>query len=80
MAIPLWPLDDFNPNKELDFTASRGLYLRGISISRFGVVKKLQTIGVPKGWKKSSLLRTCLPLILDDQGRWCEGYKRTIGQ
>ena len=71
-AIPLWPLDAFDLNKEPDFTVSKGLYLRGISISRFGVVKKLQTLGVPEGWKMSSLLRTCLPLILDDQGRWCE--------
>lgn len=72
MVIPLWPRDAFDPNKEPIFSVSKELYLRGISISQFGVVKKLQTISVPEGWKKSTLLHTCFPLILDDQGRWCE--------
>jgi CRISPR-associated endonuclease/helicase Cas3 len=36
------------------------------------VVKKLQKLGVPEGWKQSTLLRTCFPLVLSAEGRWTE--------
>jgi CRISPR-associated endonuclease/helicase Cas3 len=41
-----------------------------MSLSRKGVVRQLNVIGVPEGWKKSSMLRNCIPLLLDAQGRW----------
>ncbi|NOX98272.1 MAG: hypothetical protein GXP30_00800, partial [Verrucomicrobia bacterium] len=41
-------------------------------ISRLRVVKNLKKLGVPEGWKKTSLLRNCLPLLLDQQGHWLE--------
>jgi CRISPR-associated endonuclease/helicase Cas3 len=34
------------------------------------VVKKLQKLGVPEGWKQSALLRNCFPLVLSAEGRW----------
>ena len=41
-----------------------------MSLSRKGVVKRLQAMGVPETWKKSSLLRNCFPLELDERGCW----------
>lgn len=70
VAIPLWPEDGFRADTTPDFTQAKRWFLRAVSLSRKGVVKKLQTSGVPEGWKKSSLLRNCFPLTLDDQGRW----------
>ncbi len=69
-AIPVWPEDAFDPDRTVEFAASKILYLRALSLSRIGVVRKLKTIGVPEGWKKSALLRTCFPLILDSNGYW----------
>lgn len=72
VAIPLWLEDGFGPEVVPDFTQSKPWFLRAVSLSRKGLVKKLQKQGVPEGWKKSPLLRNCFPLILDEHGRWAE--------
>ena len=72
MVIPLWPEDGFRPEVMPDFAQAKGWFLRAVSLSRKGVLKKLQALGVPEGWKKSPLLRNCFPLVLDVQGRWTE--------
>jgi CRISPR-associated endonuclease/helicase Cas3 len=72
IAIPLWPEDAFRPEATPDFVQSKAWFLRGVSLTRKGVVKKLQKLGVPEGWKKSSLLRNCFPLILNIDGRWTD--------
>ena len=72
VAIPLWPEDKFRPNKTPDFARAKQWFLRAVSLSRKGVVKKLKTLGVPEGWKESSLLRNCFPLTLDADDRWME--------
>jgi CRISPR-associated endonuclease/helicase Cas3 len=41
-----------------------------MSLSRKGIVKRLQSTGVPEGWKKSPLLRNAYPLQLDAASRW----------
>lgn len=73
IAIPLYPQDDFDPDREPDFELAKLWFLRAMSLSRKGVVKKLTMLGVPNGWKKSSLLRNCHALVLDAQTRWIEG-------
>ena len=70
VAIPLLPEDRFDPVATPDFTQAKRWYLRAVAISRKGVVKKIKSSGVPEGWKKSSLLRNCFPLMLDTQGHW----------
>lgn len=51
---------------------ARSLYLRAISITRQGVVRKLQQLGAPEGWQKSPLLRNSIPLLLDGRGCWVQ--------
>lgn len=72
VAIPLWLKDTFDPDTTPDFTQAKQWYLRAMSLSRMGVVRKLKARGVPDGWKKSPLLRNCFPLILNTDGRWTE--------
>jgi len=72
VAIPLCPENGFASETTPDFVQSKAWFLRGVSLARKGVVKKLQKLGVPEGWKKSSLLRNCFPLILNIDGRWTE--------
>ena len=72
VTIPLWKEDVFHAEAIPDFTQAKQWFLRALSLSRKGVVKKLQANGVPEGWKKSSLLRNCFPLLLNDQKRWVE--------
>lgn len=72
VAIPLWPEDMFDPDAAPDFTQAKQWYLRAMSLSRIGVIRKLKARGVPEGWKKSSLLRNCFPLMLDADSRWTE--------
>ncbi|MGH9438612.1 MAG: CRISPR-associated helicase Cas3', partial [Terriglobia bacterium] len=64
VVIPLWPDDEFNPESTPGLAREKKCYLLAMSLSRKGVVKKLQGQGVPEGWKKSSLLRNCFPLLL----------------
>lgn len=72
VAIPIFPADTFDNSKMPDFDLAKGWALRGISLSRKGVVKRLQSKGIPEGWKKSSLLRNCYPMIFDKDGVWNE--------
>jgi CRISPR-associated endonuclease/helicase Cas3 len=70
VAVPLWPEDGFSPEVMPDAVLTKRWFLRAMSLSRKGVVRQLNVIGVPEGWKKSSMLRNCIPLLLDAQGRW----------
>lgn len=72
IVVPLWPEDGFSPLIIPDSVLTKKWYLRALSLSRKGVVRKLHALGVPEGWGKSSLLRNCIPLMLDAQGRWVE--------
>ena len=67
VAIPLVSEDGFLPETTPDFAAAKEWFLRAMSLSRKGVVKKLQALGVPEGWKKSALLRNCFPLVLNSR-------------
>jgi len=75
VAIPCWSSDAFRPDTTPDFAQAKQWYLRAMSLSRKGIVKKLQAQGVPAGWKESSLLRNCFPLLLDAEGRWAVDAK-----
>lgn len=70
VVIPVWPGDGFNPETTPDFDKAKDWFLRAVSVSRKGVVKKLQATGVPEGWKKSPLLRNCFPLVLNELNGW----------
>lgn len=70
LAIPLWLEDAFDAKQIPDFVKSKAWFLRGVSLSRKPVVNKLKALGVPEGWKESSLLRACYPLSLNADGRW----------
>ncbi|MFH1076520.1 MAG: CRISPR-associated helicase Cas3' [Pseudomonadota bacterium] len=70
MAIPVWPNDGFYSEEVPDFAQARQWFLRSISFSRESAVRKLQSLGVPEGWKQSPLLRNCFPLVLDAERRW----------
>ena len=72
VVIPLWAEDGFDTTETPDFAQSKDWFLRAMSLSRKGVVKKLQKQGIPEGWKKSPLLRNCFPLILNVDSRWTE--------
>ena len=72
VAIPLWTEDTFDSKNTPDFARSKHWFLRAISLTRKGVVQQLRKLGVPEGWKESSLLRNCCPLRLDADGRWVE--------
>ena len=72
VTIPLWSYDEFRPEATPHFAKTKQWFLRAVSLSRKGVVKKIKACGVPEGWKKSPLLRNCFPLLLDAEGRWTE--------
>jgi len=72
VAIPLWAEDKFNSEINPDVELSKTWYSRGINLSRKGIVKTLQQQGIPEGWKKSSLLRNCYPLMLNVESCWEE--------
>jgi len=72
IAIPIWTKDEFDTAALPNFTQSKAWFLRAMSLSRKGIVKKLQSTGVPEGWKKSPLLRNCFPLLLDADSNWIE--------
>ena len=72
VAIPLWPEDGFRPEATPAFAQAKQWFLRAVSLSRKGVVRKIKPLGVPEGWKKSPLLRNCFPLLLGVEGRWTE--------
>lgn len=70
VAIPLWTEEGFDSKATPDFAQSKAWFLRAMSLSRTGVIKKLKALGVPEGWKKSPLLRNCFPLTLEPDGHW----------
>lgn len=72
VAIPLWSEDGFGSETTPDFVQSKAWFLRAVSLSRKGVVQQLRKLGVPEGWKESSLLRNCFPLRLNADARWVE--------
>ena len=72
VAIPLWLEDRYSSETTPDFAQAKLWFLRAISLSRKGVVRKLKGLGVQEGWKKSPLLRNSFPLVLDGQGCWIE--------
>ncbi|UJP04047.1 MAG: CRISPR-associated helicase Cas3' [Nitrosomonas sp.] len=75
VVIPLLPEAEFSSEATPDFDQAKRWYLQAVSVSCKGVVKKLRTLAVPEGWKKSPLLRNCFPLVLDTQGHWAEDTK-----
>lgn len=70
VVIPLFSEDSFDSSVTPEFAQVKAWSLRSMSLSRKGVVKRLQAMGVPETWKKSSLLRNCFPLELDERGCW----------
>ncbi|MCA9467003.1 MAG: hypothetical protein KC643_16370, partial [Nitrospira sp.] len=70
VAIPLCTEEGFDSKATPDFAQAKAWFLRAMSLSRTGVVKKLKALGVPEGWKKSPLLRNCFPLTLETDGHW----------
>lgn len=72
VIIPLWPKDQFDPVATPALAQAKQWCLQAIGTSRKGIVRKIEAHGVPEGWKKSSLLRNCFPLLLDEHGRWIE--------
>lgn len=70
VVIPLWETDAFSADATPDFQQAKVWSLRAMNVSRKGIVKPLQSAGVPEGWKKSTLLRNCYPLQLDAESRW----------
>jgi CRISPR-associated endonuclease/helicase Cas3 len=72
LAIPLSPKDGFRPEATPNFAQAKLVFLRAMSLSRKGVVRRLRALGMPEGWKQSSLLRNCFPLMTNTEGRWME--------
>lgn len=72
VAIPLWTEDGFRLEAIPDSVQSKTYFLRSLRLTRKSVVRRLQRLGVPEGWKTSPLLRNCFSLILDKDGRWIE--------
>lgn len=70
VVVPLWTDEEYKPDVTPSFAQAKQWYLRAMSLSRKGVVKKLHAQGVPVGWKESSLLRNCFPLLLTTEARW----------
>lgn len=70
VVIPLFETDTFDPAAIPDFAQAKAWFLRAMSVSRKGIVKPLQSAGVPEGWQKNTLLRNCYPLQLDAESRW----------
>jgi CRISPR-associated endonuclease/helicase Cas3 len=75
VVVPLYESDHFDPATTPDFAQAKGWFLRAMSLSRKGIVKRLQKQGVPKGWRQSALLRNAYPLRLDAKFRWIEDPK-----
>lgn len=72
IAIPLRPEDSFDSKATPEFAQSKAWFQQAMSLTRGGVVQKLRSLGVPKGWKELPLLRNCCPLQLNADGRWIE--------
>lgn len=72
VVIPLWEGDGYDVATTTEFTQAKTWFLRAMSLSRKGVVKRLQAKGVPESWRQSALLRNAYPLELDAEARWIE--------
>ena len=72
IAIPFYDEESFDEEGDPDFISAKRWFMRAVSISRLGIVRRLKTHGIPVGWKKSPLLRNCVPLRLDSRGCWVE--------
>jgi CRISPR-associated endonuclease/helicase Cas3 len=70
LAIPLPPEEGYHSESTPDLEQAKRWYLRGMNLSRKGVVVKCKMSGVPQGWKESPILRNCYPLLLDAGGYW----------
>lgn len=75
IVIPLSSEDNFDPDVTPDFSRAKRWFMRAVSLSRKGVVKQLKAVGVPEGWEKSSLLRNCYPLVLNESQQWIKNEK-----
>ena len=75
VVVPLHEADAFDPAVTPDFAQAKAWFLRAMSLSRKGIVKRLRAHGVPEGWKQSALLRNAYPLRLDADARWTEDPK-----
>jgi CRISPR-associated endonuclease/helicase Cas3 len=72
VVVPVRTEDDFGPSVTPDFAQAKTWFLRAMSLSRKGIVRRLQAQGVPEGWRQSALLRNAYPLRLDADARWVE--------
>ena len=70
VVVPLFAEDGFDLSVTPDFVKTKEWSLRSMSLSRKGVVKRLQALGVPEVWKKTTILRNYFPLELDECGCW----------
>jgi CRISPR-associated endonuclease/helicase Cas3 len=75
VVVPLYESDGFDYSVIPDFAIAKSWFLRAMSLSRQGIVKRLQAQGVPEGWRQNALLRNCYPLRLDFDARWIEDPK-----
>lgn len=69
-VVPLRPVDQFDPMLMPEGAQAKEWFLRSMTVSRPWIVKKLVTEGVPEGWRRSPLLRTCYPMLFDGAGQW----------
>ena len=72
VVVPLHEIDAIDPAVTPDFAQAKTWFLRAMSLSRKGIVKRLQAQGVPEGWRQSALLRNAYPLRLDAEARWID--------
>jgi CRISPR-associated endonuclease/helicase Cas3 len=59
--------DNFNPKRKPKPAETEKLLQRSVTISRRGLVPRLRAEPVPKGWKKSPLLRHYRPVVLGQE-------------
>lgn len=70
LAIPLRPAEGFDDKAAPSIEKARVWSMRALRIGRKGVVKRLQSQGIPDTWQQSPLLRNHFPLLLDEEGCW----------
>jgi CRISPR-associated endonuclease/helicase Cas3 len=72
VVIPLREGDGYDAATTPEFAQAKTWFLRAMSLSRKGVVTRLQGKGVPECWRQSALLRNAYPLEFDAEARWIE--------
>lgn len=70
--VPIFSEEAFEPDRVPSPEQAKTWSLRSINISRVSIAKPCQAKGIPPGWRRSSLLRSSFPLILDEQQHWVE--------